>query len=127
MAKTRKYSVLCTVIISIYLLPHTAHGVNGQCAEDIIGKWQQSQVEFQGNKIKDDSQSWEFMENGTVRFMKTTPAIDVSGDYSCDGDIIYMKGSAPGRLRILEYDGEVMAWEHLDHGGGITHIKRAKE
>jgi len=123
MGKTTKFSVLCAVIISIYLLPHTAHG---QCAKDIIGKWQQSHLEFQGNKIKDDSQSWEFMENGTVRFMKTTPAIDVSGDYSCEEDIIYMKGSSPGRLKILEYGGEVMVWEHLDHGGGITHIKRTK-
>ena len=123
MVRAIKLSVLPAIIVSTYFVPHTAHG---QCAEDIIGRWQQSHVEFKGNKIKDDSQSWEFMDNGTVRFIKTTPAIDVSGDYRCEGDIIYMKGSAPGRLKILQYDGKAMAWESLDHGGGVTHVNRTK-
>jgi hypothetical protein len=97
-----------------------------ECAGDIIGKWQQSHVEFAGNRINDDSQSWEFMTNDKVRFLKSSPEIDVSGDYSCEGDIIYMKGSSPGRLKIVTYDGDRMAWESLDHGGGITHVVRVK-
>ncbi|MBT2970995.1 MAG: hypothetical protein KME56_08295 [Candidatus Thiodiazotropha sp. (ex Ctena orbiculata)] len=95
-------------------------------ARDIIGKWQQSHVEFAGNRIKDDSQSWEFMKNGTVRFVKSRPVIDKSGGYSCEGDIIYMKGRLPGRLKILAYDGGTMALESLDHGGGIAHVVKIK-
>ena len=97
-----------------------------ECANNIVGKWQQSHVEFAGNRINDNSQSWNFMATGKVRFQKTSPAIDASGDYSCEGDIIYMKGSTPGRLKILTYDGEKMSWESLDHGGGITHVVRVK-
>jgi len=123
MAKKMRRSVLYVVISLNYFLPNNAYA---QCMGDIIGTWQQSHVEFEGNKINDDSQSWEFMENGTVRFQKTTISIDVTGDYSCEGDIIYMKGSTPGRLKILQYDGSVMAWESLDHGPGITHVKRLK-
>jgi len=123
MVKTMKLPTLCVATVFSYWLPNTVYA---QCVGDIIGKWQQTQVEFEGNKINDDSQSWEFMENGTVRFLKTTPEIDVSADYDCDGDIIYMKGSKPGRLKILEHDGDVMAWESLDHGPGITHVKRVK-
>ncbi len=123
MVKTMKLPALCVAMLFNYLLPNTVYA---QCVGDIIGKWQQTQVEFEGNKINDDSQSWEFMENGTVRFVKTTPEIDVTGDYECKEDIIYMKGSKPGRLKILEHDGEVMAWESLDHGPGITHVQRVK-
>ncbi|MES9811691.1 MAG: hypothetical protein ABW159_02370 [Candidatus Thiodiazotropha sp.] len=100
--------------------------VYAECAKEIIGKWRQSHVEFAGNRIKDDSQSWEFMKNGTVRFLKSRPAIDKSGDYSCEGDIIYMKGALPGRLKILAYDGGTMALESLDHGGGIAHVVKIK-
>jgi hypothetical protein len=94
------------------------------CDEDIIGKWQTSYVEFAGNRVNDDTQSWEFMANGKVRFMKTRPAIDVSADYECDGNIIYMKGSVPGRLKIVGFDGQTMAWESLDHGPGVMHVVR---
>jgi len=100
--------------------------VYAECANDIIGKWQQSHVEFEGNRINDDSQSWEFMANGTVRFLKPLISIDVSGDYTCEGDIIYMMGSVPGRLKILAFDGRAMAWESLDHGPGITHVVRVE-
>jgi hypothetical protein len=100
--------------------------VYAECANDIIGKWQQSYVEFEGNRINDDSQSWEFMANGTVRFLKPTVSIDVSADYSCEGDIIFMMGSVPGRLKILAFDGETMSWESLDHGPGITHVVRVE-
>ncbi len=101
--------------------------VLAECAENIVGKWQQSHVEFAGNRIADNSQSWEFMANGKVRFQKTNPEIDVSGDYSCEDTVIYMKGSMPGRLKILTHDGDEMSWESLDHGGGITHIVRVKQ
>ena len=100
--------------------------VYAECANDIIGKWQQSHVVFEGNRLNDTSQSWEFMANGTVRFLKPVVSIDVTADYSCEGDIIYMKGSMPGRLKILEFDGNTMAWESLDHGPGITHVVRAE-
>jgi len=123
MVKTMKGQTLCVVMVVYYFLPNTVYA---QCVGDIIGKWQQTQVEFEGNKINDDSQSWQFMENGTVRFLKTTPEIDVSSDYECEGDIIHLKGKLPGRLKILEHDGEMMAWESLDHGPGITHVKRVK-
>ncbi|MDH3378783.1 MAG: hypothetical protein OEQ39_17805 [Gammaproteobacteria bacterium] len=118
-----KLSVLCSAIIFNYMLPSTTYG---QCIGDIIGKWQQTHVVFGGKTLNDDSQAWEFMENGSVRLQKTTPEIDVSGDYSCEGDIIYMKGAVPGRLKILEYDGNVMVWESLDHGGGVAHIKKVE-
>jgi hypothetical protein len=92
------------------------------CGEDIVGKWQQSYVEFSGSRVNDDTQSWEFMADGRVRFVKTRPAIDVSASYECEGDIIHMKGSVPGRLKIVAYDGKSMAWESLDHGPGVTHV-----
>ncbi len=123
MAKTIKLTYLFAVLSIIFMHSNIVYA---ECAEDIIGKWQQSYVVFAGNKIKDDSQSWEFMTNGMVRFQKTTPVIDVSGEYSCEGDIIYMKGKKPGRLKILEYDSGKMAWESLDHGGGITHIVKVE-
>ncbi|MEW8508421.1 MAG: hypothetical protein AB2598_17130 [Candidatus Thiodiazotropha sp.] len=97
-----------------------------ECAQDIVGKWQQSHVEFAGNRIEDDSQSWEFRADGTVRFVKSRPPIDKSGDYSCEGDIIHMKGRLPGRLKILANDGATMALESLDHGGGIAHVVKIK-
>lgn len=40
--------------------------------------------------------------------------------------MIYMNGSSAGRLRILTYDGKKMAWESLDHEGGITHVVKVK-
>ncbi|MEW8663586.1 MAG: hypothetical protein AB2557_14130 [Candidatus Thiodiazotropha sp.] len=117
----------------LYLLPFmfstavtTPDGAFAECAQDIIGKWQQSHVEFAGNKIKDDSQSWEFMNSGKVRFVKTRPAIDKTGDYSCEAGIIYMKGRLPGRLKILTYNGGTMTLESLDHGGGIAHVVKIK-
>ena len=123
MLKKIKPEIVCAVLAIILMLPGVVYA---ECAKDIIGKWQQTHVVFGENKVNDDSQSWEFMKNGKVRFVKTSPAIDVSGNYSCEGDIIYMKGSAPGRLKILAHNEETMAWESLDHGGGITHIKRVK-
>jgi hypothetical protein len=92
------------------------------CDVDIIGKWQQSYVEFSGNRINDDSQSWEFMANGRVRFMKPQSNIDVSADYECEADIIYMKGGVPSRLKILTFDGSAMDWESLDQGPGVAHV-----
>jgi len=123
MRKSRKLW-LSASILSIVLAASDA--AFAECANDIVGKWQQSHVEFAGNRISDNSQSWEFMSSGKVRFQKTRPEIDVSGDYSCEGDIIYMKGSMPGRLKILTHDGDTMSWESLDHGGGITHVVRVK-
>ncbi len=113
------YSILTITIAA----PGTAFAA---CAEDIVGKWQQSHVEFAGNRIADDSQSWDFMADGKVRFQKTTPEIDATGDYACEENIIYMKGSIPGRLKILTYEGDEMSWESLDHGGGITHVVKEK-
>ena len=110
---------ICLPLIVIAGLPGLA---SAACNEDIIGKWQQSYVEFSGNRVNDDTQSWEFMANGKVRFVKTRPAIDVSADFECDGDTIYMKGSVPGRLKIIAFDGQTMAWESLDHGPGVTHV-----
>ena len=106
-----------------YAFPYLAHA---ECAQDIIGKWQQTHVVFGGNKINDDSQSWEFSTDGTARFINSKIGIDASADYSCDGDIIYMKGRIPGRLKIVEFEGEMMAWESLDHGGGVTHVIRVQ-
>lgn len=101
--------------------------VYAECAADIIGKWQQTHVEFAGNKINDNTQSWEFMDDGSVRFVKTRPAIDVSGEYSCDGEVIFMKGRIPGRLKIVDYNGNDMAWESPDSEGVITHIVRVQQ
>jgi hypothetical protein len=118
MPATRKFWLFSAFVL---ITPVTAFA---ECAEDIIGKWQQTYVEFGGNRINDDSQSWEFMENGKVRFLKPIVGIDVSGDYSCEGDIIYMKASPPSRLKIVEYSGDTMALESLDHGGGISHVRK---
>ena len=123
MPKIPKRWLFSSIISVVFATSNTALA---ECAKDIVGKWQQSHVEFSGNRINDDSQSWEFMTSGSVRFQKTNPEIDAVGDYSCEGDIIYMKGSMPGRLRILTYDGDKMSWESLDHGGGITHVVRVK-
>ena len=108
-----------SALIAIVGLPGWAFAA---CDVDITGKWQQAYVEFSGNRVNDDTQSWEFMANGRVRFVKTRPAIDVSADYECEGDIIYMKGSAPGRLKIVGFDGRTMAWESLDGGPGVAHV-----
>jgi len=122
MPVTRNLLVFSVVNV-VFAIPNIALA---DCAQDIIGKWQQTHVEFSGNKIKDDSQSWEFTSNGKVRFLKSSPRIDVSADYSCEGDVIHMKGSSPGRLKIVTYDGDTMAWESLDHGGGITHVVKVE-
>ena len=106
---------LCTALYGF------SHVVFAECAEDIAGKWQLSHVEIQGHTVNDDTQSWEFMKNGTVRFLRTRPAIDASADYSCEGDVIYMKGRIPDRLKILQFDGATMAWESLEHGG-VFHV-----
>jgi len=121
----RMQKLACLSLVSgvVYGLPNFVYA---ECAEDIIGKWQQSHVIFEGNRLNDDSQSWEFMANGTVRFLKPMVSIDVSADYSCEGDIIHMMGSTPGRLKILSFDGETMSWESLDHGPGITHVVRVE-
>ena len=74
MRMTRTFSAL----IAIAVLPGWAYAA---CDVDIIGKWQQTHVEFSGNRVNDDTQSWEFMANGKVRFVKTRPEIDVSADY----------------------------------------------
>ena len=121
--KMLKLQCLSLVSGVIFGLPDFAYA---ECAKDIIGKWQQSHVVFEGNRLNDDRQSWEFMENGTVRFLKPIVSIDVTADYSCEGDIIYMMGSVPGRLKILAFDGKTMAWESLDHGPGITHVVRVE-
>jgi len=123
MRKIQKLLLFFPTLSVILAAPDTAFA---ECDSDIVGKWQQSHVEFAGNRINDNSQSWDFMTSGKVRFQKTNPEIDASGDYSCEGDIIYMKGSMPGRLKILTYDGDKMSWESLDHGGGITHVVRVK-
>ena len=107
---------------SILLIPVAAVS---ECAEHIIGKWQQTYVEFGGTRINDDSQSWQFMENGKVRFLKPIVGIDVLGEYSCEGEIIFMKSNPPSRLKIVAYTGDSMALESLDHGGGISHVKRS--
>ena len=124
MKRMAKPAIVSSILSLFYLFPYTAQA---ECVQDIIGKWQQTHVVFGGNSINDESQSWDFKDNGKVRFVKTSPKIDESGEFSCEGDIIYMKGAISGRLKILEHDGETMAWESLDHGGGITHIKRIKE
>ena len=100
-----------------------SHSAYAECAEDITGKWQLSHVVIQGHKVDDDTQSWEFMSNGTVRFLKTRPVIDASAEYNCEGVVIYMKGRIPDRLKILEFDGTTMAWESLEHGG-VFHVKK---
>jgi hypothetical protein len=100
-----------------------SYGAYAECDEDITGKWQLTQVVIQGHTVNDDNQSWEFMSNGTVRFLRTRPAIDASADYSCEGDVIFMKGRIPDRLKILEFDGTTMAWESLEHGG-VFHVVR---
>jgi hypothetical protein len=102
-----------------------AHGANADCAKDITGKWQLSHVVIQGHTVNDDTQSWEFKSNGTVRFLKTRPVIDATADYSCEGDVIFMKAAIPDRLKILEFDGTTMAWESLEHGG-VFHVVRAQ-
>ena len=83
-------------------------------------------MEFAGNRINDDTQSWEFMKDGTVRFLRTRPAIDVSADYEREADIICTKGSVPGRLKIVAFDGQTMAWESLHHRPGITHVVKVE-
>lgn len=123
MRKIHRLWLFSSMLSVVLAAPNTALA---ECVNDIVGKWQQSHVEFAGNRISDNSQSWDFTKSGKVHFQKTNPEIDASGDYSCEGDIIYMKGSMPGRLKILTYDGEKMSWESLDHGGGITHVVRVK-
>jgi len=119
----RKTMFLSWVFGVVFASPNL---VFAECAHEIIGKWQQSYVEFEGTKINDDSQSWEFMANGTVRFLKPKSSIDASADYSCEDEIILMMGSVPGRLKILAFDGETMSWESLDHGPGITHVVKVE-
>lgn len=124
MAKTTNLRLFSATLCGFLITPTSAQA---GCTTSLMGKWQQTHVVFGGNRFNDRTQSWEFTANGKVRFVKTKPAIDATGNYSCDGDIIAFKGGIPGRLKILEHDGKTMVWESLDsEGGGVTHLQKVE-
>jgi hypothetical protein len=53
---------LLSAVVSVCLA--TADAAFAECDADIIGKWQQAYLEFAGNRINDDSQSWESLDHG---------------------------------------------------------------
>ena len=51
--RMQKLASLSLVSGGVYGLPNFVYA---ECAEDLIGKWQQSHVIFEGNRLNDDSQ-----------------------------------------------------------------------
>jgi len=101
----------------------SAKPVQAICIMQVAGKWQQTHVMIQGNRIPDDTQSWELNPNGTMRFMKTKPALNIPGKYSCEGDTIYMSGRMTNHYKIIEHGLDTMTWQ--SNTGGTVFVKRA--
>lgn len=96
------------------------------CATDLVGIWRQTRIDYGGYPVDDNSQSWEFKADGTVRFVKIKPAIDVTGGYTCAGEIITTESVVSGKLRIVDLGAGNMAFEMLDKGGGLAHVTKAR-
>jgi hypothetical protein len=91
------------------------------CVVPLQGKWQQTHIMIQGNKIPDDTQSWVFKPDGTMQFAKTKPAINIPGRYQCDGYTIQLTGRMSNGYRIVEHGLDTMTWE--SSLGGTVFVK----
>jgi hypothetical protein len=101
----------------------TAMPARAICIMDIAGKWQQTHVLIQGNKIPDDTQSWQLKPNGSMQFTKTKPQLNIPGNYRCEGDIIYMSGRMTNQYKIVEHGLDTMTWQSST--GGTVFVNRA--
>ena len=93
------------------------------CIVNIVGKWQQTHTMIQDRKVPDDTQSWVFKRDGSMRFVKTKPPLTVEGKYRCDGDTIYLSGRMTSEFKIVAHEADAMTWAS-DMGGTLL-VKRA--
>ena len=91
------------------------------CVVPLQGKWQQTHALIQGNKIRDDTQSWVFKPDGTMLFIKTKPALNIPGRYQCDGYMIHVMGRMSNSFKITEHGLDTMTWE--SSLGGTVYVK----
>ena len=110
-------------IALLSLLATTAS--HAACTVDLVGTWKQVRVDYSGYVVDDDTQSWVFKQDGTVRFIKTKPAIDVQGNYSCERDLVTTDGTVSGRIRVANLGGGMTGFELLDKGGGVAHVTKS--
>lgn len=109
-------------IALLSLLATTAS--HAACTVDLVGTWKQVRVDYSGYVVDDDTQSWVFKQDGTVRFIKTKPAIDVQSKFGCERDLVTTDGTVSGRIRVVNLGGGMMGFELLDKGGGVAHVTR---
>jgi hypothetical protein len=92
------------------------------CVVNIVGKWQQTHTMIQERRIPDESQAWTFKRDGSMRFVKTKPALTVDGKYQCEGDTISLFGRMTNQFKIVAHDADSMTWE--SKLGGTLLVKR---